>query len=466
MTAAATEVGTHVTRALSDYAVGLTYDDLPAGIVESAKLFTLECIGHMVSGQDQPVGRILIEAARELSAAGRATIVGAGLRTSLGEAAYVNGALAHADELEAYGTLPGTGLVPPIAAGLAAGEAAGSSGRAFVAALVAGIEIQGRLGTAALGAPDRGFMGFSLVGPAGAVVAAGKLRGLDAPGLGNAFGIAMPLSGGSLRGCGYMTHVHEAGVPARVGVQAVELTLKGFIGCPDIFDGEHSWGDQFASGGRGYHPEKLTEGLGESFFLDSSGAAPKIYGSCGLTHLALEGLIGLMQDERIDPTDIDRVELVAPPFATRVASFEDPVGGDEAKFSIRQAIAGLLVDGVPELPYIKPFTDEGARDERYVRARERVTLITDHSVPNVRSFNAQTITTVLHDGRRLSTTVDPLSVRGRESKPMSLDERLAMVRNTVRAHLAPDTTERLITAVMGCEDHPIGDVMRLLDPAT
>ncbi|MDX6428274.1 MAG: hypothetical protein QOE54_640, partial [Streptosporangiaceae bacterium] len=138
------------TDALAEYLVGLRYEELPADAVELLKIFTLECVGHMVLAHAQPVSQLLVNYARQLAAAPQATIIGSGFKTSVAEAAYVNGSLAHADELESYGTLPGTGLIPPIAAGLAAGEFRNSSGKDFLTAVVAGIEMQGRLGMAGI----------------------------------------------------------------------------------------------------------------------------------------------------------------------------------------------------------------------------------------------------------------------------------------------------------------------------
>ncbi len=455
-----------ITGTITDFVVDLSFDDIPGHVADAGKLYTLECIGHMVAGLRHPVGQIVAGYVRSLGARPQATIYGAGFKSTLAEAAYANGTLAHADELEAYGTVAGTGLIPPIVAALAVAEWQHRPGSEYLAALVAGIEIQGRLGLAAPGAPDRGFMGFSLVGPAGAAVAAGKLLGLDADQMRNALGVALPLSGGSLRGCGYMTHVHEAGVPARTGVWAAVLASQGFTGCPDYLDGAHSWGEQFAAGGRGWHPERITAGLGSSaFFAVEPGSAPKRYGACGLTHLAVEGLIDLMTEQGIGPGDITAVELLLPPFATRVAGFEEPENGEQAKFSIKQAVAGIMVDGVPALPYLSAFTDEAARDPRYVAARQRITLLSDDTAADVRGFDTQTVTVVLADGRRLSKTVEGLSVRGRQQRPLTVDERLDLFRNTVVGVLGPSATEAVIDVVMTCEQRSMGEVGAVIGPA-
>ena len=166
MTAPTVDVGqSGHTRVLAEYLAGLQFEDLPGEAVDLIKIFILECIGHMVLAQAQPVSRLLVGYARQLEAARQASIIGGGFKTSVAEAAYVNASLAHADELESYGAVPGTGLIPPIVAGLAVGEFRNRSGKHFITAVIAGIEMQGRLGMAGIGACDRGFMGISLVGP-------------------------------------------------------------------------------------------------------------------------------------------------------------------------------------------------------------------------------------------------------------------------------------------------------------
>jgi 2-methylcitrate dehydratase PrpD len=112
--------------------------------------------------------------------------------------------------------------------------------RIYITALVAGIEMQGRLGMPGIGACDRGFMGVSLVEPGWAAITAGTLFGLDVPQIHYTLGTALPLGSGSTGGCGSMAHVHEAGVPSRPGAFGAQLAASGFTSCPDCLDGGHS----------------------------------------------------------------------------------------------------------------------------------------------------------------------------------------------------------------------------------
>jgi 2-methylcitrate dehydratase PrpD len=464
MTATGATEQTRITEKISEYAVGYSYADAPESAILSAKFFTLECIGHMLSGCHQPVGRLVVDMVRGLGSAGRALVFGTDFRTTLAEAAF-NGALAHADELEACGTLPGTGLIPPITAGLAVGEDRRCSGRDYLAAVVAGIEIQGRLGTAAVGACDRGFMGFSFVGPAGAGVTAGKLLGLTTDQMRSCLGGALPLGGGSLRGDGYMEHVHEAGVPARVGVWAALLAERGFTANPRYLDGPYSWGEQYVgpAANRPYNAEAILDRLGDTCFLDDSDVSAKMYGASGVVHQAMEGVIRIMTEQHLGPQDIDSVVLVVPPFAERIASFHAPATGEEAKFSLEQAVAGLLVDGVPTYPYIAPFTDEGIRDPRYRAARDRVEVRINESMPNQRGFQAQQVTVVLTDGRSHTTEVDRLEVAGRSANPLTTEQRIAAFRVTA-ASVGDAKVDRVVDIVMDFENHGVAEIAETLLP--
>jgi 2-methylcitrate dehydratase PrpD len=455
---------TEITRTLTEYLVGITFDDIPKEVVESAKLYSLECIGHMLRAREQRVSQLVVEYLRATAASPLAIVVGTGMRSSPSEAAYANGTFAHADELESHGTIPGTGLVPAIAAGVTVADwVAGTSGQDYLAAVVAGVEMQGRLGSAAIGACDRGFMGISLVGTGGAAATAGRLMGLNVAQMQNCFGIALPLSNGSLRGCGYMTHVHEAGIPTRTGVFAAQMAAGGFTGCPDYLDGAYSWGEQFAGGAaRKYDPGALTAGLGQSLFLERCDVAPKQYGSCGITHQAIEGTAALMLEHGLEPADIDRVELLVPPFADRVAPFRAPENGEQAKFSIRQGVAAILADGIPQLPLIRPFSDATFSDRRYVAALQRVDLKVQEGLPSQRGFTEQTVTLVLHDGRRLSKVVDSKRVHGHVSNPFTVAERVDMVRHTMEPVTGLARAERLIEVVMDLEHREFAEVAALI----
>jgi 2-methylcitrate dehydratase PrpD len=262
-----------------------------------------------------------------------------------------------------------------------------------------------------------------------------------------------------------MSHVHEAGVPARNGVWAALLAERGFTANPSYLDGPYSWGEQYVgpAAARPYNSDAIVDRLGETCFLESSDVSAKMYGASGVVHQAMEGVIRIMVDNRLSGEDVASVTLLVPPFAERIASFHTPETGEQAKFSLEQAVAGVLVDGVPTVPYIAPFTDAGSRDERYVAARKRVEVQINDALPNERGFAAQQVTVLTVKGASYTTAVDRLEVPGRAKNALTTDQRIAAFRKTAES-IDAQKADRLVDVIMSLEQHVVSDIAEALLP--
>src|SRR5258708_3916887 len=130
---------------------GWTYEMLPAEVVHRVKLFVLDTLG-VIAAASRAGG--IPELNRQLSAwekTGVSTALIGKWRASPPTAAMANGAAAHAldfDDNHDPARVHSYSVILPAA--LAAAEAKGGvGGRAFIAALAVGIEMQCRLGPAA-----------------------------------------------------------------------------------------------------------------------------------------------------------------------------------------------------------------------------------------------------------------------------------------------------------------------------
>jgi hypothetical protein len=74
---------------------------------------------------------------------------------------------------------------------------------------------------------------------------------------------------------------------------------------------------------------------------------------------------------------------------------------------------------------------------------------------NVRGFADQTVVATLTDGRVITKVVPSL-----EAVSHTLDERIAMFRNTVKP-LGAARADRLIDVVMNLEDHSVAEIAAL-----
>jgi hypothetical protein len=85
-----------LTARLAEFAARSTLDDFPPAAVVTAKAGTVDCLGVMLAGSPEPVAGILVDLACTLGGAPRATVIGHGCKTSVSQAAMINGAIGHA----------------------------------------------------------------------------------------------------------------------------------------------------------------------------------------------------------------------------------------------------------------------------------------------------------------------------------------------------------------------------------
>jgi len=253
---------------LARYAANLEYEDLPPAVVAHAKDIIADTVAACIYGADMPWSRIVIDYAERTGPGGRSHILGRGTSVQAPAAALANGALAHAFELDSLtrpgaGAHPGATVLPPA---LAVGQEQGASGKALIAALVAGNEVMIRIGRATGHTNEaRGFHAPGTTGPFGAAVACAHLLGLDERGMTNALGIAGSLAGGLLefaKGDGGMVKRLHLGRASEAGVMAASLAAGGFEAPRTVIEGEFGFLRVFCTE---WDESHLTRGLGSDF---------------------------------------------------------------------------------------------------------------------------------------------------------------------------------------------------------
>src|SRR5712691_10268545 len=254
---------------LARYAAALRYEDLPQAVVACARDAIIDTIAACICGADLPWSRIVIDYAERTGPGGTSRILGRGSAVQAPAAALANGALAHAFELDSLtrpgaGVHPGATLLPPA---LAVAQERGSSGRALIAAFVAGCEVMVRIGRATGHTNEaRGFHAPGTTGPFGAAIAAGHLLGLDPARMTNALGIAGSLASGLLEfaraGNGGMVKRLHLGRASESGVLAASLAYEGFTGPTSVLEGSFGFLPVFCTE---WDLAELTRSLGEDW---------------------------------------------------------------------------------------------------------------------------------------------------------------------------------------------------------
>ncbi len=134
-----------ITQELVNFVVDTEYKDLPQEVVHESKRILLDTIGCALAGLATDKGRISVALARRLGGPPEAMIWGMGDRVSSSAAAFANGELINALDMDAL-LIPGGHITPlVIPAPLALAESVGASGKDLIIATAFGHEISSRV---------------------------------------------------------------------------------------------------------------------------------------------------------------------------------------------------------------------------------------------------------------------------------------------------------------------------------
>lgn len=283
------KIGEDITRRLAEHAATLRYEDIPASVIERAKLFVADFVGIAVrAAYDAESTPPMIAAATALGDMGTsgagATIFSTRGRFSPPVAALVNGAIGHSMDFDPMNTPASLAPSPPaIPAAFAAAEMNGASGRDVVTAIVAGYDVTCKisqaLGPAAM--YERGFHPTAVAGCFGATAAAGRVLGLTVEEMMHAFGIALSEAAGSMQYLrnGAWTKRFQAGNAGRNGLVAATFAKHGFTGAIDPIEGRFGLFHAYVPDAK---PELAVAGLRKVWEVATTGIKP--YPACRLSH--------------------------------------------------------------------------------------------------------------------------------------------------------------------------------------
>jgi 2-methylcitrate dehydratase PrpD len=381
---------------LAEFAVALTFGDLPESVVARAKHCLVDAIACAVYGQRFPWSAMVLEEAVASGAGGPCQLPGVvGKHLHVPQAALALGTFAHAFELDNL-RRPGAGVHGGATVALPAfamAQACGASGRDLVTAIVVGIEVMFRIGAATLHSAEKvGFHGPGMTGPFGSAAACASLLRLSAAQTTNAFGIAGSLAGGLLAfaksGSGGMVKRLHLGRAAESGVVAARLAQRGYEGPASVLEGRYGLLEAFCEE---TDASLLTRGLGETWEIDR--LCIKRYASHVTTHVPVQMLRAFIERHGFSGDEIDEIAIDA---SAKVASHHsDPDPGDImlAQYSVPFCLA-LAAYYDPRDPDV--FSDRTAADPRVRDLARRVRVMSNGG----RKGWAAHIAVSLRDGRR------------------------------------------------------------------
>lgn len=322
---------------ISDICSGIKFADLSPAIVEMGKLCLLDFLGAASAGYQTRSALIGLKAARWFGKGEECTVIGSSHSMSPMGAAYANGTLGSALDIDdghrgAVGH-PGVMIFP---ATLAVGEIKSVSGADFIAAVVTGYELAIRCGMVMNSNHEKRFYGSGGWAVFGSGAAAGRLLGLTGQKLQNAITIGEVY--GPTAQCGksiaYGAMTKESiGWGAATGVFSAFLAQEGFVGPGEILLDE----DDYASGSKDAFSDfgKKYEILNIYF---------KQYASCRWSHSPITAALKIKERDHPNVSDIKEIRVETFKKALTL-DHKSPESSEAAQYSIPFTVANAFIHG-------------------------------------------------------------------------------------------------------------------------
>lgn len=452
-----------VARDLAAYVAASRYEDIPPAAILAAKRSAFDTVFDMVAGSSAPGIDVLLDFARAWGGKGEARVIGTDMRLPAPLAAWCNGAMARALEIDdCVDFLPIHPSASAVPALLAVAELRnGLSGRDFLTALAVGQDVKIRFGMAVReNAMQSGRNNmFKIFAPAAAVA---RALGLDAEKTHQALGISFShaVGDGQTALDGALTLRLQQGIVAQGAVVSGLLAERGFTGARDFLFGKYGYLRAFEPDPR---MEPLTTDLGRRFHGDLITIKP--YSACRATHAAIDLALALRRKidgavdavERIDITvtpEVDR--LVGAPRETRTR----PQSAAAAQFSMYHVVAAALLRG---RLFLEEIESACYADPAVLALGQRVVVTGDPAMRTDSVIGRTRLSAVMAGGDGIE--MESAAPLGGPANPIGVEalvEKAARCAAYSRQAVPSGAVERFAETVDRLEQ--VADVGRLLDP--
>lgn len=436
---------TTIARRIAEWVGGLKFEALPPEVVERAKLLILDQLGVQLLGASLPNVQPVLRLAESQPGAPEATLTYSGTRTSVSQAAWVNGTLGHSceyDDAHALGWHTASAVVP---ATLALAERDGRSGRDVITAVVAGTQVMALLGAAMPTMVTTGWHGSKVLGVFGAAAAAGVVLGLSPGQLTQAFGIAASDGGGTMeydQSGGEVKRLH-AGSASRSGLEAAELAKLGFTGPPTIFEGHRGIFRLFGGGGSVAAMDAVWD---RWHILDT---IFRFYPSVGTVHAPLDAIRHLRETHDLKAADIERIRVGLVDFAVgHGAGITRPVDAISAQFSLAFGTGLQFVTGHNAAA---DYLDPARWSDPEILAIGDLVEPYAMPIPDGDPVFSAKVEIVLHDGSTLEHY--QAGFRGHPSHPVTAAQVETKFREVTAGLVTTEPADALVNAVEDLESY-------------
>ena len=328
---------------LAQYIVDVRFDEIPQDVVQFTKLCIVDYYSSLLKGQEAEPVRMMEQVAQVLGGEKQATAV-TGLKTSITNAAFINGGASHVielDDIHKASIVHAATVIMPAAIAIA--EWKNLSGKQLIEAIIVGYEVAFRVGETVTPSHYYYFHNTATCGTFGAAAAVAKLLGLSKEQIVQAFGSAGTQAAGLWEFIedGAMSKQLHPGKAAMNGILSAMLAQQGFTGATNILEGRRGF---FEAMSKQYDVTRMTEKLGQQYKITEN--AFKVHASCRHTHAAMDLAVEL--HKKVEKNGIDfikSVEVRAYQVALDITDAKNPQTIYAAKFSMQFCVALALLTG-------------------------------------------------------------------------------------------------------------------------
>ena len=440
---------------LASFVSGMRLDDLSAEALNASRTVTLDTLGAILAGSRLPENRNLAKLAVKMGGKGSCSVIGHRRQANATFSALANGTAGVALEMDEGNRLGGghaaIHVIPPA---LAVAEEAGASGRQFLESVIVAYETTSRIGT---GTTVRSEVhSHGTWGTIGAAAATARLLDFGVAHTREALNIAASMSpANTWTPCieGATVRNLYPGRSAMQGIMATNLVLCGFTGLKD------GPSDVYGSLlGKGFNPEAVIEGLGGPGPLRIQQNYFKLHACCLYNHPALDGMQHILNRQSFAASDVERIEVLAPPLAS-IMTDPAPPNMLAAKFSLPYAVAATVTQGATD---VTAFYEDKITNTETLDLAQRVSVAADPEMDLRRyDYPAAKVTVLLNNGRILNESV--VAHHGDHQNPASPEELRDKFSFLTKDSLSPGKMNEIIDVVSRLEDlDDIGELTALL----
>lgn len=448
-----------VSRAIAEFAVGLTYEKIPEDAIKEAKRFLFDSLGCAFGAYDVHDVQIMRDLIHEMGGSKECSIFGSGEKTNTYLGSFLNSLMIRAmDYNDIYWKEDPSHPSDIIPAPLSLAEQHRLSGKDLLVGIILAYEIEMRLCEFAKpGIRERKWHHASLTQFA-SPVAAGKMLALSVDEMVNAIGISAchNFTPGAVT-AGKLTMMKNTVDPmaTQSGVLAALMAKKGYIGTEAIFEGKEGFADTF---GGEFDLDLLTRDLGDNYRILECGM--KAFPVEALSHSPMTAAIRLCKEHDIHPDDVKGVLVKTTARAKDILADPTkyiPSSKETADHSLPYTISVSILD---RMVTTAQFKDEKLKDPKVYDMMQKVKVEADEEIekafPELKTAIVEIETS---DGKTHSCRVD--YPKGDYREPMSDDELREKFAGLCGDYLTEKRQQQIFDTVTGLEKHAVSDLMTL-----